>query len=171
VQLSKKKSRVKLPPMPDAISKEDFQAAFKAVLERTTSSSSGLYYSIWKVLARENDIAEWLSIMVSLPFQHSFVNDRWTTEVDMMIENKRDERKIHQPRIIGILETDFNKVLKILFSRRLMNYAEACGLSDEKWGFCSNRTSTDAAAREMLRFEYGRYMKMTISLFANDQSA
>jgi len=52
-----------------------------------------------------------------------------------------------------------------------MKYAESCGLSDEQWGFHSNRTSTDGAARKMLTFEYGRYMKVTIVLFANGQPA
>ena len=37
--------------------------------------------------------------------------------------------------------------------------------------FLSNRTSTDAAARKMLTFEYGQFMKRIIALFTNDQTA
>ena len=44
-------------------------------------------------------------------------------------------------------------------------------LHDEQWGSRPNRTSTDAAMQKMLIFEYGRYMKFTIALFANDQTA
>jgi len=51
-----------------------------------------------------------------------------------------------------------------------MGYAETCGLHEEQWGFRSNRTSTDAAAQKVLTFEYGRYMKFMITLFANDQT-
>ena len=59
----------------------------------------------------------------------------------------------------------------MLFARRLMKMAETTGLSDEQWGSRSNRTSTDAALRKMMTFEYGRYMKATIAMFANDQTA
>jgi len=55
---------------------------------------------------------------------YGFVNERWTTEIDVMLEKKQDIRKIHQLRIIGILEADFNTALKTLFSKQLTGYAE-----------------------------------------------
>ena len=165
-------SEMKLPRMTGEIPVDEFQAAFKAVDEHTSSSPSGLHYSLWKVLARDNDCAKWLSLMMSLPFMHGFVNQRWTTEIDVMLEKKKGNRKIHQLRIIGILEADFNTALKILFGRRLMKMAETNeSLSEEQWGSRANRTSTDAALLKMMTFEYGRYMKATIALFANDQTA
>jgi len=45
---------------------EDFQALFKAVSKKTASSPSGMHYSIWKVLARDDGISQWLCIMMSL---------------------------------------------------------------------------------------------------------
>jgi hypothetical protein len=58
-----------LPPVTGKISKEQFQTAFKVVSEHTSSSPSGLHYSIWKCLAREDDLAEWLALMMSMPFE------------------------------------------------------------------------------------------------------
>ena len=107
-----------LPKIEGAISVEDFQQAFKIVKERTSSSPSSLHYSIWKIVAREDNMAQWLSIMMSLPFMYGFVNKRWATIIDIMIEKKKDVRKIHQLRIIGILEADFNTALKILFAKK-----------------------------------------------------
>ena len=98
----------------------DFQSAFKAAAERTTSSPAGLHYTIWKTVAREDDLASWLSLMMSLPFCFGFVNARWKQIIDVMIEKKRGVRKIHQLRIIGILEADFNIALKILFACKLI---------------------------------------------------
>jgi hypothetical protein len=66
-----------LPPITGSISKDEFQAAFKAVSEHTSSSPSGLHYSIWKCLAHEDDLAEWLNIMMSLPFEYGFSNERY----------------------------------------------------------------------------------------------
>ena len=74
---------------------------------------------------------DWLSAMMSLPFMYGFVNNRWTTEIDVMLKKKWDVQKINQLQIIGILEVDFNTALKILFSKQLIGYAESCGLHDK----------------------------------------
>ena len=71
-----------------AISVAEFQAAFKAVKEHTTSSPSSLHYSIWKVVAQEDDIAKWMSITMSLPFMYGFVNYHWSTVIDVMLKKK-----------------------------------------------------------------------------------
>ena len=78
-----------LPRIEGAILVEEFQQAFKIVKERTSSSPSSLHYSIWKIVAREDDLAQWLSIMMSLPFMYGFVNKRWATIIDVMIEKKK----------------------------------------------------------------------------------
>ena len=131
-----------------------------------------MHYSIWKCLAREDDITEWLSTMMSLPFMYGFSNKRWTKMVDVMLEKKRGVRRIHQLCIIGILEADFNIALKILFACKLMRYAEKNNtLHDKQWGSRANRTSTDAALRKMMTFQYGRYMMITSSMFCTDQCA
>jgi len=75
--------------MSDCITTEDFQVAFKAVSEKTTPSLSGLHYSIWKVLAQEDDIVSWLSTMMSILFEFGFVNKRWTTEINVMLKKER----------------------------------------------------------------------------------
>jgi hypothetical protein len=74
-------------------------------------------------------------------------------------------------RIIGLLEADFNTALKILISRNLMANAENAGLNDEQWGSRRNRMALDPAMRNMMTFEYGRYMRITIAMFAADLTA
>ncbi|KAL7536722.1 hypothetical protein ACHAWF_007008 [Thalassiosira exigua] len=165
-------SKVKLPPVTGEVGlREAYQAAYRAVSEKTTSSPAGLHYTIWKSVSSVDEFAEWLSIMMSLPYMYGFVNERWATEINAMLEKKRGVRKIHLLQIIGILEADFNTALKIYFAQRLMRLAEATGLHDEQWGSRPNRTSTDPALRKMMTFKYGRYIKTKIALFANDQRA
>jgi len=53
----------------------------------------GLHYSIWKIVAKENDLAAWLSIRMSLPFMHGSVNVRWKWIIDVMLEEKRGVRE------------------------------------------------------------------------------
>ena len=74
-------------------------------------------------------------------------------------------------RIIALLEADFNTTLKILFSQRLIQSAEKTGLNDEQWGSRKNRMALDPAMRNMITFEYGRYMRIVIAMFAADLTA
>jgi len=71
-----------------------------------------------------------------------------------MLEKKPGVRKIHQLRIIGLLEADFNTALKLIFAKKMMRNAESCGISGEQWGGRPNRTSTDTAFKKLLTFDY-----------------
>ena len=78
-----------------------------------------------------------------------------------MIEKSEGVRKIHLMRIIGLVETDFNCVLKILYSDRLMANAETAGISTDQWGGRKNRDATTCATRGLLAFESARIMKQS----------
>jgi hypothetical protein len=84
VSLKQTEKERNLPPISGKITKDELQTAMKAVAERTSSSPSGLHYTIWKCLARDDELAEWLAQMVSMPFEFGFVNDRWTNATDVM---------------------------------------------------------------------------------------
>jgi hypothetical protein len=158
-----------LPPIVGEITTAAFQEAFKRVGERT--SSAGIHYTIWKCLAWDDECAELMSRMMSLPFRHGFLNERWTRSIDVMLEKKKGVRRIHMLRIIALLEADFNTALKILFAKRLMDNAESVGLSEEQWGSRRNRMALDPAMKNLMTFEYGRYMRATIAMFAADLTA
>lgn len=106
------------------ITSSQFSNAFKITRESTSSSPSGRHYTLWKALAVQDDIAEHLATMMSLPFMYGFAPQRWTRSIDVMLEKKKGERKIHLMRIIGLLEADFNVALKILFTQQVMPNSE-----------------------------------------------
>ena len=143
-QLQRSDAELDMAPTVGAISAATFQAAFKASKEKT-SSNGDLHYTVWKCMAREDDFADWLSIMMSIPFMFGFAPLRWQRMTDVMLEKKKGVRKIHQLRIIGLLEADLNTALKI-FGREMAHKMEDSGnLSDEQWGSRKNRSSIDAA--------------------------
>jgi hypothetical protein len=61
------------PPVTGVITKADFQDMFKNAKEKT-SSGGKVHYTLWKTLAEQDDFAEFLCIMMSLPFMYGFVN-------------------------------------------------------------------------------------------------
>ena len=79
---------------------------------------------IWKCIARDESLAELFAIMMSLQFKYEFVNERWCKATDLMLKKKPGVRKIHQLRIIGLLEDDFNTALKLIFARKMMRNSE-----------------------------------------------
>jgi hypothetical protein len=58
---------------PERISTEDFQKVFKIQNEDTSSSYSGVHYTLWKAIAEKTELAEVHALWASLPFMHGFV--------------------------------------------------------------------------------------------------
>ncbi|KAL7531049.1 hypothetical protein ACHAWF_003610 [Thalassiosira exigua] len=106
-----------LKDVPPEISPAAFAEAFKDVDEMTSSSPSGLHYTLWKAIAEKEYFCEYMAIMMSLPFMYGFSNKRWKFGIDCMLWKKAGVQKIHLMRIIGLLEADFNTALKIIFAR------------------------------------------------------
>ena len=93
-----------LPKIEGAVLVAEFKQAFKAVKECTSSSPSSLHYSIWEVVACNDDLIEWLSIMMSLPFMYGFVNKRWATIIDVVIKKKKIQEKSTSFESLGSLK-------------------------------------------------------------------
>ena len=144
------------------IPKNEYQEMFKNATEKT-SSGGEIHYTLWKALAEQDDFAEFLCVMMSLPFMYGFANPRWSNEVDVMLEKKAGIQKIHLLRIIGLLEADLNTALKYFFAKKMMTNAETIGISDEQWGSRKNRSSIDAAMLKLLMFETARVKKATLA--------
>ena len=122
-------------------------------------------------MAANDYCAEFLCIMISLPFTYGFVNNRWCREIDVMLEKKKGVRKIHLLRIIGLLEADFNTALKFFFASQMQHACEENGMSTEQYGSRKNRTSIDAAMIKLLSFECARSKRSTIGEIIYDKKA
>ena len=77
------------PPIVKVMTKEQFQYAFKVQTESSSSSASGPHHTIWKELSSSDYCAEFLCIMICLPFMYGFTNNRWLCKVDVMLGKRR----------------------------------------------------------------------------------
>jgi hypothetical protein len=160
------------PEIACAMDWKQYQECFKMANEKTSSSPAGLHYTIWKAMARVESLAKFLCIMISLPFLYGFVNNRWAHEIDVMLEKKRGVRKIHQLRIIGLLEADFNTALKFFFSVQMQSASERNNsLTDEQHGSRKHRQCIDAIMVKLLTFECARIKRSCIAETTHDKRA
>lgn len=154
--------------VPSRMPKEAFQKVMKVQQENTTSSPSGLHYTLWKAIAEVDELAEIHALWLSLPFMYGFICDRHKREIDCMLEKKPGVRQIHIMRIIGLMEGDWNAYLKWAFNKHIMPNAEHSGLSSNQWGGRRGRSAIACALRKMITWEYFRYVKETILSFPGD---
>jgi hypothetical protein len=138
---------------PKQMTAKDFQDVMKVTDEDTSSSATGLHYTIWKVISEDDDLAVTHAIMISLPFMYGFQCDQWRRVIDCMLEKKTGQRKIHIMRIICLFEADFNSALKWYFSQHIMPNAEISGLSPDQWGGRVNRSAPACAMRKLITWE------------------
>ncbi|KAL7523377.1 hypothetical protein ACHAWF_000497 [Thalassiosira exigua] len=73
------------------ISPEASAEVYKVVDEMTSSSSSQVHYTLWKI-AEMNDFCPPLVKMMSLPFMYGFANERWQHLIDVI--KKESEKYI-----------------------------------------------------------------------------
>ena len=160
-----------LPSVLGLITPSQFKEMFKRAKERTSSDSRTPNYSIWKSLARSDYMAEFLSVLLSLPFMYGFVNRHWTHMTDFMLEKKPGVRQVHMLRIIGKLAAEFNTCLKFFIGRQARDNFEAADPCDEQHGFRPNRSSVDAAMLKLLTFECARMQRATMGMVQHDMTA
>jgi len=51
--------------------------------------------------------------MMSIPFKHGIIPDRWTKVTDVMLEKNPGVPRLHRLRVIQLIEEDLNQCLLI----------------------------------------------------------
>lgn len=169
--LAQTAQEAQLPPVLGDFTATDIQLMFRAARERTSSDLSTLNYTLWKCLARNDDIAGILSVLFSLPFSYGFVNNHWTYMTDFMLEKKQGVRHLHTLRIIGKVAAEFNTCLMFLIGKKTRNNFEDSSPSPDQHGFRPHRSSIDAAILKLLTFECARMQKCTVGTIQHDMTA
>lgn len=88
-----------------------------------------------------------------------------------MLEKNTGIHKIHQLRIIGIVEADPNTSLNKFFARHFVHNSEQSILAKDQLGGRPGCTASGTALRKLLAFDYGRSLHIIMTMFMNDTTA
>jgi hypothetical protein len=149
-------------------------------MRESTASAPGSHYGHYKtaaVVANLPDhhpdywpaLAEIYAIMASMPLKHGFAPTRWQKCIDAIVEKIPGQPRIEKLRIIMLYEADFNFVLKLIWSRRLVRHAEVYNCIGKKnKGSRSGCQTSDALLEKLLVYEYARLTRTSLVTVDND---
>ena len=64
------------------------------------------------------------SAVISIPFEFDFTLDQWLNALQVMLEKTKGNPRLDKLRVIQLIEADLNMMLRIIFGRRLVHWAE-----------------------------------------------
>ena len=172
----------RLPPITTTITVKEMRQSIKKWKESTSTSPSGRHLGIYHALLApedndpitneppSNQIFRVMTILINLCSHHGLALPRWLTIHNTMLEKMAGNDILDKLRVIHIFEADFNMILGILWSRRLMaNAYENNSLSPYQWGGIRGKQSVDPILMKVLSFEISAFTRT--SLVETDKDA
>ena len=102
----------------------DFQQHWRSICECTSSSLSGLHYGHYKAAAWDDFLSEIHAIMTELAITGEAPLQHWQSGLSVMLEKKLGKYQVNKLWAILLMEADFNFFNGLMFSKRLMHWAE-----------------------------------------------
>jgi hypothetical protein len=151
------------------ITPEQFKSCYKAMDERTSSSPSGWHLGHYKAATLSEELTNLHSLMMSIPLSAGISPTRWRQIIDVMLEKKLEDHRIHRLRIVALQESDFNQCNRLAIGRPLQQLVEQLGLApDMQHGSRASKLCQSAVLNKQLTFEIHRYQKRPLAYIEND---
>jgi len=149
-----------------------YQSFYKKVPEKTSSSPSGLHMGHWKAAALDNNISSVLVAIISIAVANSYPLQRWRRVTGVLLEKKEGNPFIHKFRTIHLIESDLNYVMRMVWGRELLKWAEKHnGINDNQYGGRKGVQAQSAALNKTITCDVIRYYGEEASLIDNDAQA
>jgi len=157
------------PKVNTQITPEQFKSCYKLMDKRTSSSPSGRHIGHYKVAIFSEELTQLHSNMMSIPLTAGFSPTRWRQIIDVMLEKKPGDHRIHRLRIVALQESDFNQSNRLAIGRPLQALLEQAQLApDMQHGSRASKQCLSAVLNKQLTFEIHRYLKQPIAYIEND---
>jgi len=150
------------------ISNEVFIELYKAIDERTSSSPSGRHVGHCKAVIEDPGLVTLHATMMSLPFCHGFVPNRWTKVTDIMLKKDRGSSRCHRLRIIALFENDLNQAKRLFIGRTLSHHLEDSQLlPNMQYGSRTSRQCQSAVLQKVICHDMARITKSPTAFIEN----
>jgi len=174
-----------LPNITSKITKQDICAGYSAWKEQTTTAPSGLHLGHFKAVLKWDDTStsnnttpladrlfELQAQFLQAAIDHNIIYTRWEKVATIMIEKIPGNPTIHKLRALHLFENDFNLLLGILWSKRLLKNGENNNiLNNAQYGSRNNRSTYDALTFKHFTYGITRLSKADLISFDNDAKA
>jgi hypothetical protein len=153
---------------------EDFISCFGCVAEKTSSSPSGQYVGQYLACIDLKDEPSVLltavhAAMMSIPLAEGFFPERWRQAIGIMLEKIPGFPRINKLRIIQLLESDLNQVLRPAFARNISKLAqETPGIISKHQYGRSHQTCLIPVLNKLLTVQLLIQKKTNGTVFDND---
>ena len=111
--------------IPNTVSLQDYQVHWKWSKECTSSSISGLHFGHWKAAAESDFLSELHALFTDIVVSTGYSPIRWQQGLLVMLEKKKGVRIPSKLCAILLMEANFNFPNKLLFGRRMLQWAES----------------------------------------------
>ena len=138
---------------------QEFKDTFSKKSEQTARGPSGITMPYYKIFSEDDELAQFHSTFIHLPFKYGFSLKRWQQSIQFMLKKTSSPiwEKLH---IIQLLEGDYNGGLHYLFASKLMHHADIHKTSsDYTYGGRHGKSCHDALLRVQLFYEYHRIIR------------
>jgi len=148
---------------------DQFISCYKAMDERTSSSPSGRHLGHYKAAILSEELATVHSTMMSIPLTAGISPSRWRQIIDVMLEKKPGDHRIHGLQIVALQESNFNQSNRLTIGRPLQSLMETINLApDMQHGSRASKLCHSAVLNKQLTFEIHKYTKQPIAYIEND---
>jgi hypothetical protein len=107
---------------------DEFQQWWKTANEDIQSSYSGKHFGHYMAAAHDDYLSTLHVAKMNLALQVGIPYTRWTKGLTVLLEKVFGEIYIEKLRAICLFEADFNWITKVIFAKRMMTNARACGI-------------------------------------------
>lgn len=126
----------------------------------------------YRVAAQNDDLSYLLATMVNIGIRCGLAMERWKHSMNIMVEKDKGSPKIHQLRIIQLLEADFNFALHVLFGKRMIQFVDKyCGLNESQYGSRPGKLCQSVVINKILTYDILRMTQKNAAFAEFDATA
>ena len=141
---------------------------WKLAKEFTSSSESGPHFGHCKAGAQHPGLCKLDAIMSNIPHRTGYSPPRWKSGVNVMLEKKAGDVRVHQLRTILLCEADFNQNNKLCGRDVMVNAERHEMLAPEQCGSRVGHSALSHCLNKKLTFDLSRQKKRPVVFISTD---